>query len=332
MKTFDIALIELTNVCNFKCPFCAQTTVKRSPQNMPKDMIEKILTEIAGKKLAKKAAFHVLGEPTLHKDFDYACRLAHDLGLQIDLITNGSILTEERIEKLISLPVEEIKISLRTVNDMTFAQHHSRLTFEQYIENIKRLIYKNIEKGARTKITLKAFKSTFFSKLFSKKYGYQRYIDYDFIANLVEQIRMYLNIKNPAGIKKNFYTVKDVTEIAPNTFLSYETIGVWDSDMVNSSSYHNAIIGNCDGLKTHFAILCNGDVVPCCRDYNGSIKLGNVNDTTLIQILSGQPALSIRSALDRNRLPTKYCKRCKGGPTILTSIINQLGSLLVYKN
>lgn len=45
----------------------------------------------------------------------------------------------------------------------------------------------------------------------------------------------------------------------------------------------------CNQLKNnHVAILSNGDVTPCCVDFNGALKLGNVRNKTLNELNSIQ--------------------------------------------
>lgn len=294
-------------------------------------MIKDLLDQISKEKLAHRVSFHFMGEPTIHKHFDSAVKYADNLGLEIDLATNASNLNNERIEKLLLIKNVDIKISLRTLDEKVFSEHSCNMNFKQYLANIKNLIIKNIQNNSPAKITLKVFKRTFYSRIFTRRLKYSKYIKLKHLENLVKEISDELNIPTSFQAKNSFFSINERTEIFKNTFIRYDMLSIWDSEELKSNKYYNAIIGNCDGLRNHFVVLCNGDVIPCCRDYDGTIVLGNVTNQSLRDILLGDKAKYIRSSLDKYRLPTTYCKRCKGGPTILTSLINQIGSLYIYR-
>ena len=52
----------------------------------------------------------------------------------------------------------------------------------------------------------------------------------------------------------------------------------------------------------------NGDVVPCCEDYAGLLKLGNIHDKDFMDIFTGKRAASLREEFKRGK-PTS-CGMC----------------------
>ncbi len=66
----------------------------------------------------------------------------------------------------------------------------------------------------------------------------------------------------------------------------------------------------CYGLKDQFGILSNGDVVPCCLDYDADIVLGNVFVTSLKGILDSQRAKDIKNAFQQRKAIEHRCKHC----------------------
>jgi radical SAM protein with 4Fe4S-binding SPASM domain len=68
--------------------------------------------------------------------------------------------------------------------------------------------------------------------------------------------------------------------------------------------------GNCYGLKKQLGILSNGDVVPCCLDQNGDIKLGNIFNENLNDILESERAKNIVKGFNERKLIEELCKRC----------------------
>ena len=66
----------------------------------------------------------------------------------------------------------------------------------------------------------------------------------------------------------------------------------------------------CYGLKDHFAVLCDGRVVPCCLDREGAVTLGNLFDTPVEDILSSPRATAMREGFCRRRATEELCRRC----------------------
>ena len=69
--------------------------------------------------------------------------------------------------------------------------------------------------------------------------------------------------------------------------------------------------GSCYGLTSHFGILVDGTVVPCCLDKEGSIPLGNVQTQDLVQILENDRAEKILHGFKRGQLIEDLCQRCQ---------------------
>ena len=87
MAKFRRALIEIGNVCNLKCPFCAKSI--RPKRFMSVSEFENIARQ--ANKFAKVISLHLLGEPLLHPQFKEIIAVAEKLGLGINLVTNGTL-------------------------------------------------------------------------------------------------------------------------------------------------------------------------------------------------------------------------------------------------
>jgi hypothetical protein len=70
--------------------------------------------------------FNVLGEPFLNKKlFDYIA-LCEEYGVEAALITNITLLTEERLKRLFQFSNVDLNLSLHTPTDKSFAERGSR--------------------------------------------------------------------------------------------------------------------------------------------------------------------------------------------------------------
>ena len=68
--------------------------------------------------------------------------------------------------------------------------------------------------------------------------------------------------------------------------------------------------GTCWGLRNQVAILVNGDVVPCCLDGEGIIKLGNIFEENFENIINSEYSKEFIKAFEENKVIHQLCKRC----------------------
>ena len=66
----------------------------------------------------------------------------------------------------------------------------------------------------------------------------------------------------------------------------------------------------CYGLSDHFSVLCDGTVVPCCLDNNGTLALGNIFDSSLEDILRSERAQRIAEGFKAHTAAEEICRKC----------------------
>ena len=103
--------IDLTNACNHRCEFCVWSELlAKDKSTLPFDLVIKVLDNI--KDLGTKAiTWTGGGEPLLHKRFTDILEHTSKLGIQSGLLTNGSLLGEEKDKQLLS-QLEFIRFSI----------------------------------------------------------------------------------------------------------------------------------------------------------------------------------------------------------------------------
>lgn len=144
--------IESTGVCNLRCPFCA-TTMKNwgpdVPGYMKMELFKKIIDEGAREGLCSiKLSFR--GEPTLHPHLPDMVAYAKQQGiLDVYFNTNGTMLTEERIHRLIDAGLDRISISFEGTHKEEYELQRVGAKFEKVVENILRLRRIRDERGLR---------------------------------------------------------------------------------------------------------------------------------------------------------------------------------------
>ena len=95
------------------------------------------------------------------------------------------------------------------------------------------------------------------------------------------------------------------TVLAENIFLEQAERFDWpDEDgPVRSGTF-------CRGLRDHIGVLCDGTVVPCCLDSEGTLALGNLLEQSLDEILASPRARAIYDGFSGRKPTEDLCRRC----------------------
>ncbi|MFX0038734.1 MAG: tetraether lipid synthase Tes [Promethearchaeota archaeon] len=91
LSTCSLALIDLTNRCNFNCNFCYANVLQSGYLVEPTlEEIDRIMKHFRSKPMPAVAIMFTGGEPTVRKDFPEICRMAKDNGFkEVIVATNG---------------------------------------------------------------------------------------------------------------------------------------------------------------------------------------------------------------------------------------------------
>ena len=125
-----------------------------------------------------------------------------------------------------------------------------------------------------------------------------------------------LSKKNKELIERieNHYHVSILEDLEKNgkktlhSHLFMEEGDYFDWPTLSSSFYEEK--GTCYGLRTHFGILVDGTVVPCCLDADGIISLGNVFKEPLSSILSSERSRELKKGFQNHQIKEELCKHC----------------------
>lgn len=91
LSTCSLALIDLTNRCNFNCNFCYANVTKAGYLVEPSlEEIDRIMAHFRSKPIPANAIMFTGGEPTVRKDFPEICAMAKKHGFkEVIVATNG---------------------------------------------------------------------------------------------------------------------------------------------------------------------------------------------------------------------------------------------------
>ncbi len=280
-KKFRKIYIEITNICNLKCSFCPDT--KRKKEYMSINNFKCIIKKI--KKYTDLITLHIKGEPLLHPNLRDIFEICENENIKVNITTNGTLL-KENIEILtLYNSVRQINISLHSIN---INENNEKYNTKIYMKNILESV-KKIKEKSNIIISYRFWnledinssdKNTNILKILEEEYNQE---------NLIEKMK-----------KQKFQ------ELDKNIFINQDTEFEWPDLEKNIISEK----GTCMGLKNQIGILVNGDVVPCCLDQNGNIKLGNIYNQELEEILNSNLAQKIVKGFNENQIIHELCKRC----------------------
>jgi radical SAM protein with 4Fe4S-binding SPASM domain len=146
-------LIEASSACNFKCNYCVHALPNHKlkemnfiQKNMDMETFCKIVDQICEfQEKIKIIYLYRLGESLLNKNLPYMVSLLKEKNIaeKIGLITNGSLLTNEKSINLINAGIDVIKISLQGLNSQKYLEICGvNIDFQEFVNNIAYL-YKN---------------------------------------------------------------------------------------------------------------------------------------------------------------------------------------------
>ena len=275
---FDRVYIEIGNICNMSCSFCAGTN--RKGRQMTVSEFELICKRLRGH--TEHLLFHVMGEPLLHPELGSLLRMAGEFGYKVSITTNGTLLSVARDVLIANADViHRVSISLHA------------------------------PEGNGTEYALDGYLADAigFAKQFSK-------VDKNVVFrlwNLDSESRAGENSQNERILStlRDSYTGEwekrySGYRLAYRTFLELDEIFTWPKD----STAMPEDTGRCYGLVRQIAILADGTVVPCCLDSDGLMPLGNIFSQELSDILSSPTAAAMKKGFLSGIMVHSVCKKC----------------------
>jgi len=101
---------ELTRRCNLRCIHCENSCGESSARELSCEQIEATAQELAA--LGCQHVHITGGEPLLHPQWERLCRAIADSGLRTSLITNGTLLDDDRLTRAVDVGVQAVGVSI----------------------------------------------------------------------------------------------------------------------------------------------------------------------------------------------------------------------------
>ncbi len=126
--------VELSPLCNYRCTFCFQQDEEhfKDMKFMSLDLFKTIIDQLEGN--VPYITFSNRGEPTMNPHFVEMLEYCRGKFLDVKLNTNGSLLTEKKIEVILDV-VDTLVFSVDSVKD--YSEYRINGNFDTVFTNIK---------------------------------------------------------------------------------------------------------------------------------------------------------------------------------------------------
>jgi MoaA/NifB/PqqE/SkfB family radical SAM enzyme len=132
--------IEPTVACNLDCITCFRNAWEQPIGRMTEETFERIFAGLKELDPIPNVYFGGIGEPLFHqKTVEWIRRIKQELGVKVELITNGTILTEKKSRELIDAGLDVLWVSLDGATPDSFADVRMGAELMAIIDNLKRL-------------------------------------------------------------------------------------------------------------------------------------------------------------------------------------------------
>ncbi|MBN1688194.1 MAG: radical SAM protein [Candidatus Omnitrophica bacterium] len=266
--------------CNAKCPHCPYTNSnirqeKRSKENpyVGWEVFKAIADQVGEHRATLRIS--AAGEPLLHPKVVEFVEYAKSVGCEVGIITNGSLMNEEKATRFIQCGVEMIEFSVDAADPVTYQVVRKGLQFERTVENIRRTIdIRNRLKGKTSIIASVVNQKLVADKIDSIVAFWEKIVD-------TVQVRKYLT---------------------------------WDiNDLENSGDITPYLVKEapCPFPFDRFLIDTNGDMRFCVYDIKGRTNWGNVLKESISSVWSGSNFNHLRNlqnSREFHKMP--ICEKC----------------------
>lgn len=136
-------LWEITNTCNYHCSYCIfSSEAKKYEDELTTDEVKRTIKDL--KENNFKYIKFTGGEPFTRKDMTEILKYASELGFDMDISTNASLITDEIAKELKDIKFPMVHVSLDGHDKETHEYVRGEDTFERTLRGIKYLTENNV--------------------------------------------------------------------------------------------------------------------------------------------------------------------------------------------
>lgn len=270
--------VEPTNACPYSCVMCPREEfMTRENGFMEFELFRKVIDEVDSFKTEARnkdiELFH-FGESLLHPQFAEMIRYMSQKGLNSFLSLNPGHLTASLAEEILTAEPGKVILSIDGTSPETFRKIKGKNgDLVQAVANAEHFLDLHRQVNSASRVTL-------------------RMIVIDENKSESEEFRKYWEDRGAQVDLREFFpwNKKELQDLGSYTrFPEFMP---------------------CPFSWQYVVVQWNGDVVPCCRDYNGEMALGNVKESSLVEIWNGPAYADFRNRMASGENLHPLCTNC----------------------
>lgn len=290
--------VQTVNRCNASCPMCPypQTTGLQPFQSMPDDLWEKLTNELAAEPGFVNLVPMSKNEPLMDKRLEERIALFKAKALphqQVELVTNGSLLTPERYDRLAAAGVDLLSVSVNAVTPEAYAATMGGLDWERLQQNLSAISRKPAPMVNR------------WVRLIRQRDNFRQVAEFKHRWKRAGWNVLVYELNNRSG-----------------TVAEYEGLREPPSWRTGLRAWYRRLLGQaifpiCPYAFSVAHVLQNGDVPFCLNDWANREVLGNIREQSLRAIWNSPRAQALRELMRQGRYdeiaPCKDCSLWREG-------------------
>jgi len=283
--------IEPTNVCNLKCPLCpvALNELGRRPRHMKLEEFKGIIDD-----MERYLLFIVLwdwGEPFANPELPNMIRYASERDIQTVTSTNAQLLDNDAyLEAILTSGLSTLIVAIDSIEENNYPVYRQKGRLDKAISGLQKLVEMKKRLSSNTHINMRMV----------------------IMRHNEHELTKLRRLARKVGVDR--FSVKAVTPSFGKVFLDSEFVPrklKYRFFEYKPGTYERIRIDTlCRRPWEIASILSNGDVVPCCWDYDDSMKVGNVLEEPFTKIWNGPAYRELRKRIYHTRHTLPKCMLC----------------------
>ncbi|MFC1665662.1 radical SAM/SPASM domain-containing protein [Pseudomonadota bacterium] len=271
-------MIETVNTCNSDCIMCGIDFPNKKIGRITDELFFKLIDEIKYFKNLKRLMLYLDCEPTMDKKLVNKIKYAKECGIDnINIASNASLLNHKKAPEYIESGLDEIYLTIDSLDKDTFEKIRKGLKFDIVYDNIVNFITLRNKLNPLLKIRIQMV---------------QQEINYD------EKDEFIRHWKELIGPNDQVVVVR-----AHNYGNNTNVMEFGDEKAINNIP--------CINPWSSIVIHIDGEVGLCSMDTNETVKLGNVKEKSIIEVWNNQNYKNIRELhLTGRRCDEPVCDGC----------------------
>lgn len=274
--------IEPTNRCNLKCKMCFAKDNGREFGDMAWKNFLEIINQLKEIHTIGAVSLNFGGEPLIHSQFEDMIRTIANKGWRTGFATNATMLTPRISKTIIASQISQVDIGMDAVGKKLEALRVGT-NYEAVKANILTLVRMRNAVGSHLPVVG-------INCAFTKDH----------------------TLNDAMALVSEMSPIVDMIRILParNEDMSFQRPELFTNPQ-QEAEY-------CADPDVYMGILWNGDVVPCCWDLSAKTVMGNVFDTSILEVFNNVNYVNLRAAahnkfdweLGKGPEETDRCTKC----------------------